>query len=126
MILTKSSWENSGHKVSTNANSEYADWKSRFLLFPFLMSLGIGMAINNARAVVEGLVLGAGEFVRTPKYGELLAGKQHRRSNYASQHSANCWGELLFAGYFAFTLIYAVLHGMYGAVPFLLIFLTAI
>jgi len=102
----------------------YADWKTRFLLFPFLMSLGIGMAINNARAVLEGLVLGAGEFVRTPKYGELLAGKQHRQSSYSSQHSANYWGELLFAGYFAFTLIYAVLHGMYGAVPFLLIFLT--
>ena len=49
-----------------------AGWKT-ILYLPFLMSLGVGVGLNNAKAVFEA-IWGAirskpSEFVRTPKYG---------------------------------------------------------
>ena len=49
-----------------------AGWKT-ILYLPFLMSLGVGIGLNNAKAVFEA-IWGAirskpSEFVRTPKYG---------------------------------------------------------
>ena len=34
-----------------------------------VLALGIGLAINNARAVIEALLGHQSEFTRTPKYG---------------------------------------------------------
>jgi cellulose synthase/poly-beta-1,6-N-acetylglucosamine synthase-like glycosyltransferase len=46
-------------------------WKRTVWLLPFLMSVGIGLAVNNTRAVMQGLFgRGGGEFVRTPKLGD--------------------------------------------------------
>jgi cellulose synthase/poly-beta-1,6-N-acetylglucosamine synthase-like glycosyltransferase len=49
---------------TTNPN-----WKKSLWLLPFLMSVGIGLAVNNTRAVLQGLFGGKSEFVRTPKLG---------------------------------------------------------
>jgi len=43
-------------------------WKDVFYL-PFALAIGIGMSINNAKAVIEALMGLESEFVRTPKYG---------------------------------------------------------
>ena len=101
----------------------YANWKSRLVLFPLLVSLGIGMAINNAWAVLAGFTRRPGEFVRTPKYGRLLTGRRHARSGYRSRRSTTLVLELLFTTYIAVTLLYALKNGMFGAVPFLILFL---
>ncbi len=49
-----------------------AGWKS-FIYQPFLMALGIGVSINNAKAVIDAIWTAINrkpsEFVRTPKYG---------------------------------------------------------
>jgi cellulose synthase/poly-beta-1,6-N-acetylglucosamine synthase-like glycosyltransferase len=47
----------------------YEDWRSRILLFPVFMSGSMGFAVNNTKAVFEGLINKKSEFVRTPKYG---------------------------------------------------------
>jgi cellulose synthase/poly-beta-1,6-N-acetylglucosamine synthase-like glycosyltransferase len=54
-----------------------AGWRT-FLYLPFLMSLGVGLGLNNAKAVFEA-IWGAirkrpSEFIRTPKYG--ITGRQ--------------------------------------------------
>ena len=46
----------------------YKDWQRRLLLFPVFMAGSMGLAVNNSRAVVEGLFRRKSEFVRTPKY----------------------------------------------------------
>jgi len=48
----------------------YTDWKKRVKLLPALAVLGVGLAVNNTKGVLEAL-LGhrQGEFVRTPKLG---------------------------------------------------------
>src|SRR3954470_4169649 len=44
-------------------------WLKEVMLMPALIALGIGLAVNNARAVLEALVGHQSEFTRTPKYG---------------------------------------------------------
>lgn len=46
----------------------YPDWRRRILLFPLFMAGSMGFAVNNSRAVFEGLFKKKSEFVRTPKY----------------------------------------------------------
>lgn len=46
----------------------YPDWRRRLLLFPLFMAGSMGFAVNNSRAVFEGLFNRRSEFVRTPKY----------------------------------------------------------
>jgi len=46
----------------------YPDWRRRLLLFPLFMAGSMGFAVNNSRAVFEGLMKKRSEFVRTPKY----------------------------------------------------------
>src|SRR5947207_6702099 len=46
----------------------HRDWRARIQYLPFLMSIGIGLSINNTRAVVEALLDTHSEFARTPKY----------------------------------------------------------
>ncbi len=46
----------------------YADWRRRLFLFPLFMAGSMGFAVNNSRAVLEGLFKKKSEFVRTPKY----------------------------------------------------------
>ena len=48
--------------------SVYEDWRRRILLFPLFMAGSMGFAVNNSRAVFEGLIKKRSEFVRTPKY----------------------------------------------------------
>jgi cellulose synthase/poly-beta-1,6-N-acetylglucosamine synthase-like glycosyltransferase len=59
-----------------------AGWKA-IMYMPVLMALGVGMGINNARAVFEA-IWGAikkkpSEFVRTPKYGMTGVGRHRAR-----------------------------------------------
>lgn len=52
----------------------YPDWRRRLLLFPLFMAGSMGFAVNNSRAVFEGLFKKKSEFVRTPKY--MIEGKK--------------------------------------------------
>jgi len=45
-------------------------WGDTLRYIPTLMGVGIGIAVNNASAAVEGFFCKAGEFVRTPKFGD--------------------------------------------------------
>jgi len=44
------------------------DWRKKIVLFPLFMAGSMGLAVNNSRAVIEGLLSRKSEFVRTPKY----------------------------------------------------------
>jgi cellulose synthase/poly-beta-1,6-N-acetylglucosamine synthase-like glycosyltransferase len=45
-----------------------ADWRKKIVMFPFFMAGSMGLAVNNSRAVFEGLMNRKSEFVRTPKF----------------------------------------------------------
>lgn len=44
------------------------DWRKKIVLFPLFMAGSMGFAVNNSRAVMEGLLSRKSEFVRTPKF----------------------------------------------------------
>ncbi len=46
----------------------YPDWQQRIIYFPVFMMGSMGLAVNNTKAVWEGLINKKSEFVRTPKY----------------------------------------------------------
>jgi hypothetical protein len=92
------------------------------LLLPLLLALGIGLAINNARAVLEALFNHSSEFTRTPKYGIVKKSQSWRASRYTALKTALPLIELGFAGYFTIVLILAVMTSQWASVPFLLLF----
>lgn len=50
--------------------SQSPGWKRRILVFPILMSLGTGIAVNNTKAVFSALMGRQSSFIRTPKKGD--------------------------------------------------------
>ena len=103
----------------------YPDWKRQVKYLPLLMAFGMGLCINNTRAVIEGLIGHQSPFLRTPKYGvtasEQTAGGPHKWK-YASRKNLLPLCELAMATYFLFALYRAWSTGLYLALPFLLLF----
>jgi cellulose synthase/poly-beta-1,6-N-acetylglucosamine synthase-like glycosyltransferase len=97
-------------------------WMKEILLLPLLLALGIGLAINNARAVLEALFNHSSEFTRTPKYGITRKSQNWRASRYTALKSAVPIIELAFAAYFSLVLLVAVFRCQWGSVPFLCLF----
>jgi cellulose synthase/poly-beta-1,6-N-acetylglucosamine synthase-like glycosyltransferase len=103
----------------------YLDQKrsSRLLHLPLVMSLGIGLAFSNARAVFEALFGIKSDFVRTPKYRvEKTTDESWKLKKYKRKHGWLPLLELSFAVYFAFAIAYAVRMHMWGPIFFLLLF----
>jgi cellulose synthase/poly-beta-1,6-N-acetylglucosamine synthase-like glycosyltransferase len=100
----------------------HSDWRARIRYVPFLMSVGIGLSINNTRAVFEALFNKQTEFARTPKYriegdADEWVGKKYRQS-VAVQPLL----ELALGLYFTATVFYALANQIYGTLPFLVLF----
>lgn len=90
---------------------------------PLVMSLGIGLCVNQSRAVMEALLGRETEFVRTPKHGirgrlESWSGKKYRAAR-----SITPFIELALAGYFVVAVVFAFRNGHYVSLPFLCLFL---
>jgi len=98
-------------------------WRDAVLDLPVLMAVGIGLSINNARAVIGGLLPGPREFRRTPKLA--LDGGDARamaRRAYRTRRGADTWVELALGVYFAVLLAGAAALHLVGALPFLALF----
>jgi len=99
----------------------YGRWRDAARYVPVLMAVGIGISVNNARAVVAGLFPGKVAFRRTPKYalddGGALAGRRYR-----ARRSPDTWIELALGVYFVGLVVAALADGLWGAVPFLALF----
>jgi cellulose synthase/poly-beta-1,6-N-acetylglucosamine synthase-like glycosyltransferase len=91
---------------------------------PLVMSIGIGLCINQTRAVLEALAGRETEFVRTPKHG--IRGKLESWSSkkYRAAKSITPFIELGMAGYFVVAIAVAFDHGHYMSIPFLALFLA--
>jgi cellulose synthase/poly-beta-1,6-N-acetylglucosamine synthase-like glycosyltransferase len=88
---------------------------------PAVLGLGIGLSVNNARAVVSGLVRRGGVFHRTPKYRIELPGQDWRLLRYRVANPTLAV-ETLLAVYFAGCIAWAALDGMWASIPFLWLF----
>lgn len=101
----------------------YADWRRRLLLFPLFMAGSMGFAVNNSRAVFEGLIKKRSEFVRTPKYGTAGEKESWRKKKYVPlKVSWVVFVELALALYCFFGVISSLYYLEIAAVPFQLLY----
>ena len=96
----------------------------RLAYLPIVMSLGIGLSINNCRAVIEALVGYKTGFVRTPKYGVTKSGESFKHVKYGFKLNWQPWVETAMGIYFVWGIVHAISLGAYASVPFLALFCT--
>jgi len=100
----------------------YPDWRTRLKYLPFLMSIGIGLCVNNTRAVLEALFHKESEFARTPKYGIERDSDEWAGKKYHQTVGVQSLIELALGLYFTGTVFYALINQIYGTLPFLMLF----
>jgi cellulose synthase/poly-beta-1,6-N-acetylglucosamine synthase-like glycosyltransferase len=92
---------------------------------PLMMAVSIGLSINNARAVLEGLFGVQSEFVRTPKHGVQARGDGWVKKKYrAGSGTIGTMLELGFGLYIVATILLAIVTGSWVSIPFLVLFMV--
>jgi hypothetical protein len=97
-------------------------WLKEILLLPCLLALGVGLSLNNARAVIEAMFNHKSDFKRTPKYGIERKSQPWRSCKYMPLRSVLPIAEMAFAIYFTYFVWFALVHRQFLSVPFLLMF----
>ncbi len=97
-------------------------WLKEIIYLPLLLALGIGMSINNGKAVLEALFNKTSPFVRTPKYGIDRKKISWKGLRYSALKSVAPVFEVLFAVYFTVLIGLSISKGEWLSIPFLLLF----
>ncbi|MGE5400035.1 MAG: cellulose synthase family protein [Ignavibacteriales bacterium] len=102
----------------------HTDWRKKIALFPLFMAGSMGFAVNNSRAVMEGLLNRKSEFVRTPKVKLGEEGGEAPKANYSSRKKlgSTVYIELLLAAYCLVGVIASIYFMEIAALPFHLMF----
>jgi cellulose synthase/poly-beta-1,6-N-acetylglucosamine synthase-like glycosyltransferase len=100
----------------------HTDWKSRLIYLQMLMSLGIGLSVNNSKAVLEALFNRRSEFKRTPKLRIEMKKDRWISRKYRGEKNFLPLLELLLGIYFTFNIYFAYVNKIYVSIPFLMIF----
>lgn len=107
----------------------YAIWleggrfSRRIFYIPALMGLGIGLSINNGKAVLEAILRRQSEFKRTPKFNIESRKDSYKRKIYTPAKGKLHIIEFVFVIYFSLGLAYFVKEKLYLSIPFFLLFL---
>ena len=90
-----------------------------------VLSLGIGMAVNNAKATLEALMGHQSPFVRTPKLAvEGKSGPKKNLGSYRGGRSLLPYFELALALCYIDAALYCLEKGLWFALPFMMLFLV--
>jgi cellulose synthase/poly-beta-1,6-N-acetylglucosamine synthase-like glycosyltransferase len=98
------------------------DWKSRLQYLPAVLAVGIGISVNNAKAVLEALLGIQSGFRRTPKYHVEGITDEWKTKRYKGALDFLPFLELALAVYFGFMAWYALANDIWGTLPFIFIF----
>jgi cellulose synthase/poly-beta-1,6-N-acetylglucosamine synthase-like glycosyltransferase len=107
--------------VASQAEQGRTLWQ-RVKYLPFVMALGIGLSVNQARAVVEALMGYETAFTRTPKHGVQGAGESVAKKRYKAALTFQPIVELALAAYMTYGVVYLVERQVYYSLPFLVLF----
>jgi cellulose synthase/poly-beta-1,6-N-acetylglucosamine synthase-like glycosyltransferase len=97
-------------------------WRARLKYLPAVLSVGIGLSVNNAKAVIEALLGMESEFTRTPKYRVEGAGDEWKQKRYKGTLNFVPFAEVLLGFYFGVMAVYAISNEIYATLPFIFIF----
>jgi cellulose synthase/poly-beta-1,6-N-acetylglucosamine synthase-like glycosyltransferase len=97
-------------------------WTRKIIYLPFVMAVGIGLSVRNAKAVLEAIFGVQSEFARTPKYRIDGQGGTWRRKSYRNRAGWMPYVEVGLGLYFAATVYYSIQNENYFTAPFLILF----
>ena len=97
-------------------------WKRSILYMPFVMAVGIGLSVRNAKAVLEALLGVKSEFVRTPKFKIEGQAGTWKKKLYRNRSGWMPYLEIALGLYFAMTVVYSIQNENYATAPFLFLF----
>jgi cellulose synthase/poly-beta-1,6-N-acetylglucosamine synthase-like glycosyltransferase len=97
-------------------------WSKRIKYLPFIMALGIGMCVNQSKAVIEAMVGYETGFTRTPKTGMQGRDRSWLQKRYRTLLTAQPLLELALGAYLTSAIWFALDKGVYFSLPFLLLF----
>ena len=107
---------------TTAQKNIYDDWIKRIFVFPFFLFGTMGLALNNTKAVIEGIFGKGSEFVRTPKF--VTKNNFSKKNKYAlkSKFSLLLFIEIFFAFYSLIGVGMSIYYYELLALPFNLMF----
>jgi hypothetical protein len=111
-----------GYFYMVSQREIYDDWRVRLRYLPLLMAVGIGLSVNNTRAVLEAVFRRESEFARTPKYGVERTGDDWMGKRYRQPTVVQPFVEIALGLYFTGTVFYALSNGIFASLPFLVLF----
>ena len=94
----------------------------RLRYLPFIMALGIGLCVNQAKAVLEALVGHETGFTRTPKMGISGRDRTWISKRYRAMTSLQPLLELALGAYLTSAIYFALDKGVWFSLPFLVLF----
>jgi cellulose synthase/poly-beta-1,6-N-acetylglucosamine synthase-like glycosyltransferase len=113
--------------IASQAEQGRTLWE-RVKHIPMVMAVGIGMSVNQARAVVEALMGYETGFVRTPKLGDAAVTKGVRAPGSAKKRAYRAAAtfqplvELGLAAYMTYGVMFLIRREEYWSLPFLILF----
>src|SRR5262249_50960797 len=100
----------------------HPDWKFRIRNLPMMISIGVGMCISNAKAVLQGIMGKRFEFYRTPKYSVAAGDLSWKKKRYRTGNSYAAVIELAFASYLLIATGVAFRSHQWLSLPFIAFF----
>ena len=101
------------------------DWRKKIVLFPLFMAGSMGFAVNNSRAVIEGLLSRKSEFVRTPKFNAEDGNNSAAGKKYGNRKiGLSVYVELMMAVYCLIGICSSLYFLEIAALPFQILFFS--
>jgi cellulose synthase/poly-beta-1,6-N-acetylglucosamine synthase-like glycosyltransferase len=97
-------------------------WTRRLKYVPAVLSMGIGLSVNNAKAVIEAVLGQESPFTRTPKYRVESAGDDWKQRRYRGNVTFVPYIELALGVYCTIMACYAIANGIFATLPFIVLF----
>lgn len=107
---------------AAGAPADQKGWVRRVVWIPLTLALGIGMSVNQARAVIEALVGMDSPFIRTPKFNLAQSGDDWRANRYVFFANTQAWVEVGLGLSFAYPTYLAFANGLWFSLPFTTLF----
>jgi len=99
------------------------DWRKKIVLFPLFLAGSMGLAVNNSRAVFEGLMNRKSEFVRTPKFKQESEKDSFTGNKYLSKKIGfSVYVEAILAVYCLIGLFSSIYFLELASIPFQILF----
>ena len=105
------------------SQTETSQKRSKNLFYiPFVLSLGIGLCVNNARAALEAIVGHQSDFIRTPKHAIENRNQRWIKKLYKGQRDFLPLLEIGLSVHYTYAIIYCLENQIYASIPLLLLF----